>query len=532
MHRKLRITLEPPSVFLSKISLQLNHPQPKLLKSLQIAKKKGQAVIETREAQPPESRSTVDKPQVLLKLAVVFLFVVTLAVTVVRSIETSGRPFDYPHAFVSADVATTARTFSHVGILHLHGVPVDNNPPIGSEDSYTHWPPLLPLLLSLCYRAFGTSERVAHLLMLCILITTAILVFRLGQRWLGTIGGAIAGFFWLTLPVTLQFGHLVSQQALMTLFMVAAVLAFFNDKNALGAVLLFFGALSSWEIILLVPGLYLASRWHPELRRSARASAIGAGTGVACIAALYLLSSPGLAVDALQAAKFYMGLSPSYSHTLPPQLSISAGEQIGRMLLNNVWTLGPLGLGAIIQLFTARVHNRILLLASLATPWLVWCAVMRNHMARHHFEFVIAAPLAALALAWMATIPSKNPTPKMAILIGLVGIQALILPKPVISDGYDPAALIRYARGIREFTPPNSIVMAPLISAVPLYYSERHIIRGIDSADMATRELPTIRKEFPASPIYLAVPPFLAGNFPNNRVVASNADVVIMRPSE
>jgi hypothetical protein len=81
----------------------------------------------------------------------------------------------------------------------------------------------------------------------------------------------MAGFFWLTLPVTLQFGHLVSQQSLMTLFMVAAVLAFITDKTVVGASLLFLGALSSWEIVLLVPGLYVASRWHPELRHSAPA---------------------------------------------------------------------------------------------------------------------------------------------------------------------------------------------------------------------------------------------------------------------
>lgn len=475
---------------------------------------------------------TAKKPNRLLTVSVVLLFAIALAVTVVRGIESAPREFDYPHAFDSADVATTARTFAQVGIFHLHGVPVNNNPPIDKQDFYTHWPPLLPILLSLCFRVFGVTEKVAHLLMLCLLVTTAILVFRVGQRWLGVVGGALAGLFWLTLPVTLQFGHQVVQQPLMTMFMVAAALAFIEGRDVVGGVVLFLGALSSWEIVLVAVGLLIASRWRPQLRRPAAAAAIGAGVGVLFVAALYLWNSPQLAVDALQTAKFYMGMSPSYSHVLASQQAqIGAGEQIRRMLLNNVWMLGPLGLGAVLQLFTARVPGRSLILASLATPWLVWCVVMRNHMARHEFEFVIAAPLVALALAWMAVTPSSKQVVKIVALTAAVGIQILILPKPVISDGYDPAALIRYGRSIRQATEPNAIVMAPLISAVPLYYSERHIVRDVDSAESIAQQLPVLQREFPGSPIYLAVPPSLAGNLSVGRVVSSTPDAVIVQLS-
>src|ERR1700722_17891623 len=101
------------------------------------------------------------------------LFVATLSATVFHGVSTSARQFDYPHAFVSADVATTARTFAKVGIFHLRGVPVNNNPPLAKSDFYTHWPPLLPIILSICYRIFGVSERVAHLLMLFIMVITS-----------------------------------------------------------------------------------------------------------------------------------------------------------------------------------------------------------------------------------------------------------------------------------------------------------------------------------------------------------------------
>jgi hypothetical protein len=456
----------------------------------------------------------------------IVLFGLALLTTVVHSVSTSARQFEYPHAFVSADVATTARTFAEVGIFHLRGVPVNNNPPLTQSDSYTHWPPLLPIMLSICYRIFGVSERVAHLLMLFILVITSLCVFRIGQLWLGAIGG-IAGFFWLTLPVTLQFGHLVSQQALMTMFMVAAVLALMEERNQLATVLFFLGALSSWEIVLVVPGLFLASHWNPGLRAKARAALVGTGSGVALVALLYLVESPSLAVDALQAAKFYMGLSPAYSQFLLPQVQLTAYEQTTRMLLNNIWMLGPLSLGAILMLFMGRV--RLGVIASLSAPWIVWCLLMRNHMARHHFEFVIASPLAALALAWMATTETKRPALKTSIFAGLALLQILALPKPRISDGYDPDSLIRYAVGIRNATEPNAIVMAPLVSPVPLYYSDRHIIRGVGDSKSASLQLEQLHTEFPASPIYLAIPPLAASNFSGESAAASTPDVIIFK---
>ena len=315
----------------------------------------------------------------------------------------------------------------------------------------------------------------------------------------------------------------------MTLFMVAAVLAFLHGRNAVGAGFLFLGGLTSWEIVLVAAGILFVSRWRPELRRCAIAAVIGAGSGVICVAALYLLSDRGLAIETLQSAKFYMGFAPSFP-LLHFQPTISAGEQVRRMLLNNVYMLGPLGLGAVWLLFAARLRDSALLIGSLSAPWLVWCVVMRNHMARHQFEFVIAAPFVALALAWMAMAQSKRPAFKIGLLAALAGLQILVLPKPAMGDGYDPEALIRYAWGIRDFTPVDSVVMAPLISVVPLYYSERHIVRGVSDSGLAELELPILRKEFPSSPIYVAVPPSLVGTFPGEQVVAANADVVILRP--
>jgi len=475
----------------------------------------------------------------IAKIAALSLFALALALSVIRGVGHATSQFVGPHAFVSADVATTARTFAKEGIWKLHGTPVNNNAPICARDRYTHWPPLLPILLSACFRLFGASEYVSHLFMLGVLVATALLVFKLGTIWLGMVGGALAGYFWLTLPVVVQFGDLVAQQSLAMLFVVAALVAFYSGRTRLGASLLFFAVLSAWEAVLVLPGIWLASRWLPELRRTAAMAAIGIGAGVACVLGLFIFGSPTLSADTLQTAKYYMGLTPVYSHVFPldRREPLTLTKQIAGTLWNHLWMLGALGLAAIEQLVDSRSKSGALLLSALAAPWILWATFMRTHMAIHHFELLIAAPLAAFALAWLATMelrigPSKKAALKTAALVVLAAFQLVILPRPKIAQDYSPERLIAYARDIRNSTPPGSIVMAPLESAVPIFYSERHIVRDIADAAAMRDELPRLRREFPESPIYLAIPPFLAGGFApilsNATVVASTSDAIIV----
>ena len=63
-----------------------------------------------------------------------------------------------PHAWASAHMAVLARSFAELGVVHLHGVPLQNNLPAGAQlDTYGHWPPLYPMLLSVAFRIFGDS---------------------------------------------------------------------------------------------------------------------------------------------------------------------------------------------------------------------------------------------------------------------------------------------------------------------------------------------------------------------------------------
>ena len=473
-----------------------------------------------------------------VRVAAYLLFAVTLAITVVRGVEQAPQQFDYPHAFVSADVATAARTFASVGVFALRGVPVNNNPPIGKEDFYTHWPPLLPIVLSFFFRLFGASEQVAHLFMLGVQFVTALLIFQLGRVWLGAIAGALAGFFWLTLPVVVQFGHLVAQQSLVVMFLVAAVLALQMGRAYLAAALLFLGVFSGWETVLIVFGLVPVAIYQGGERRAAMIASAGALAGLVCVVSLYMIQSPHIAMDTLQTARYYMGISSTYSQIAASDRPVlTVGQQVSGLFWNHIWMIGALGLAALTLMLRARPEGMMILLP-LAAPWVLWTVLMRTHTAIHHFQLLIAAPVVALALAWVSTIDlrrSLSPAAvwKTLIFVMLVGIQLLVLPHPVMKHDYSPQRLIQYSEDIREATEPGSIVMAPLISAVPIYYSQRHMVRDVDDDAIVSQELPKLCREFPGVPIYLAIPPFLAGKFaatlPTAHVIASTPQAVVLR---
>ena len=164
---------------------------------------------------------------------------------------------------------------------------------------------------------------------------------------------------------------------------------------------------------------------------------------------------------------------------------------------------------------------------------------MRTHTALHNFELLIAAPLAALALAWLATaglrIGWSGPAALRAAAFVALATLTLFLPRPITGGDPNPESQIRYAHDIRNSTPAGSVVAAPTFSAVPLYYSERNIVRGVTNDDVLAGQLSDIRKQFPASPLYLAIPPSLAASFGQTlsraTIVSSTPDAIVAKLS-
>jgi len=442
---------------------------------------------------------------------------------------------------VSSDVSVAARNFAHFGVLQLGAVPVNNNPPIGPHDIYTHWPPLLPIILSWVFRLFGESESTAHLLMLVTQVFTALLICVTARDWLGELGGALAGIFWLTLPAVIHFGHLVAQQSLAILFMTAAVWLF--TRSSWGALAIFLAAWSSWEAVLVVPGLWATAiiSGRAESRTRAAHYTAAAAAAMLSVIGLYASRAPELFVDGLNTALFRMGVSHAYS-SLPllrdVEHYLGFEQTIALLFWNHVWMLGFFGLAAVIALLLSRPKGCEVILWGLGAPWLLWCALMRNQVAVHDFEMLLAAPLVSIALAWMAVgvIHASARTPRSwgasIVVVGLILLQPVVLGAKI--TGIDPNLLraVAFSEGVKRSTSRTDIVLSPLISAAGLWYSERHIVRNVANDEFLQAALPEVRKDFPAAPLYLAVPGDRVQEFPHllhSDRTTSASDVVVKR---
>jgi hypothetical protein len=58
---------------------------------------------------------------------------------------------------------------------------------------------------------------------------------------------------------------------------------------------------------------------------------------------------------------------------------------------------------------------------------------------------------------------------------------------------------------IQHNTPPNAVTLSSVESAVPIYYSDRHVVRGIVTPDLLRLAIPQARAAFPASPLFFAL---------------------------
>jgi len=350
--------------------------------------------------------------------------------------------------------------------------------------------------------------------MLLIQMATALLIAAIARHWLGAAAGALAGFFWLTLPVVVHFGHLIAPESLATALMLAAVLAFLRGRRWPAAIAAFLAVCSSWEAALLVPGLWLASvaTAEPAHRRAAIACAATAASAAVSILACYAIHNPAMLADTLHTALFRMGLSHTYSQRAIVESTeryLGLGESINRILWNFPRMLGIFGSTALALLAISRPKGSAAILWALGTPWMLWCILMRNHMAVHDMEMQLAAPLAAIALSWVAAgamagrMTVKGWVPAAFLLVVIV-VQPWVLGTEASPE--DPQQILGFSAGIRAATNSDAVILSPLVSAIPLYYSERHIVRCIADESMMKRVLPYVHSQYPNAPLYWATP--------------------------
>jgi 4-amino-4-deoxy-L-arabinose transferase-like glycosyltransferase len=491
----------------------------------------------------------------LLKAAAFWLAIAALALVALyaRLLHLS---FDGDYqGWASASCMTMAHSFNQLGALHLHFVPIQNNLPLGSDpDVYLHWPPLFPLLLSFVTRIFGDHESSGRLFALTITLATACVVIAIARRLYGTRIALLSGFFFLTARATYEGGRAILHQPLAMFFGAATVLLFLlavdlppavaphsTSRRRLFAILGLFATictvLTAWDPIFIPFGLLLSSiylRRRDAIRIAALYFLADVLTFVA-VQADYILAYPALFKNQFATIAFRAGLkfnvaSSMRLHTIVDSVHYTTSQLsfIGtyshalRWLFEGFGTFTLLSPFLFLALWLQRDRQQdtsaVYLFGGLGLPWLLFYAVMRNYVSIHPFALVLGAPLLAIAsgyvldLIWdrlhTATAADNNRRHLLRVMLIIFPLLILYPLFMAVRNARTPFEEPQYhdlSVIIQHNTPPNAVTLSSAESAVPIYYSDRHIVRGIVTPDLLRLAIPQARAAFPGSLLFFAI---------------------------
>jgi hypothetical protein len=504
----------------------------------------------TAPVAPNKSRSSN-----LLKLAMLWfgLAVLALVALYARLLHLS---FDGDYqGWASASCMTMAHSFNQLGALHMHFVPIQNNLPLGSDpDVYLHWPPLFPLLLSFVTHVLGDHESSGRLFALVITLATTCVVVALARHLYGSRTAALAGFFFLTARATYEGGRAILHQPLAMFFGTASVFLFLLAVGpsssalqhpasrrrffaGLGVLATICTILTAWDPIFISLGLLLSSIYLRR-RDAIRLATLYLVAGVLTFFAVqadYMIAYPALFRNQFATIAYRAGMrfnvdSSMHLNTIVDQVHyglwqlslFGAYSHALRLLFQNFdsFTLLSASLFFALWLQSDRRHNAaaVYTLGGLCFPWLLFFVLMRNYVSLHPFALVLGAPFLAIASGFILNriweFFSTNPDPIaggrhllrcLTIILPLITLYPLLMAVRDAKLPFEPAQYQDLSAIIQHNTPPNGVTLSPTLSAVPVYYSDRHMVRGIMTSDLLRLALPQARAAFPNSPLFFAV---------------------------
>ncbi len=352
---------------------------------------------------------------------------VAILLTVISWLVTFNRPFVGDRdsgAWEHAHMALMARSFAQEGVFRLGGVPIQNNPPLGTQpDTYVHWPPLFAILMGMAFRVFGESVATANSFALFI---NVLYFFSLrpprqthlwqGCRrplvvWLARIAGV--RFAWVV-PLTVNAGVTAIMLALYFRFLRATVSVLDWRWIWAGAIAVAIGTLLSWEPLLLgfvLLGLAIWRRSKPRMIAAATYAAAGLAS-MSLILLAYMTSSPELRSDLGATIRYRMAVRSVGAASIPIHALVDSMYYIDQptkkeLLLGGIDRLylvgGSLGVLAVAALLLATWDKRnqrndlVFTVGALLGVWVGWFVIFPNHAYGHEYQWLLAAPLFGLA---------------------------------------------------------------------------------------------------------------------------------------
>ena len=477
----------------------------------------------------------------------------TLASLLIIWLALSLTDFYYPHAWVSAHIATIAHSFVTHGIIGLHGIPIENFDPLTTQpDNYLHWPPFFYYVLSLVLRAFPDSIRAMHLFMAVIAIANAYVMWIIASMFFKPRVAIVCGSAFLLMPATLRYGLILVPANLAMLEVSVALLfmlRYLQGADAgrgkllnlgLSAFAFFLACITSWEPFLALPGLLLACVFNrrSEILKTCVCWTIAAIAAGASTLAIFSLSDSTFFWDLWSIFTFRLGLTqylplPARVHPVEGQLETIDGLNVfsspshffEAYVIRTQLFCGSLGIIGIFALLLTALRRRGIpnnffaaLLLPLCTFWLGWAVIMQGHYIIHEYQLILASPILAIGVTCIYSLLDETllatqdswPRENLAMLTNLA------LPCALLFLGVSAAAitirgeeeawqLANFGRLIKAEVPTGAVVLTSEMSMVQTYYAERHVIRGVPDGAHLKSKLGMIQDICPSCALYLAV---------------------------
>lgn len=166
------------------------------------------------------------------------------------------------HDWNSVVYSNIARNYIRYGYIATRFGQVENNDFIEAKDFgyLTHYPPLLPLFISLSFKAFGISEASARLVPIVASCFMLVFIFFIGKELFSRDTGFLAGLFTALTPIFIYFGKLPVHETVVPVFSLIVLYGYIkfyktgNYKYYLLCVLaLITGGLVNWSNFYIVP---------------------------------------------------------------------------------------------------------------------------------------------------------------------------------------------------------------------------------------------------------------------------------------
>lgn len=141
-----------------------------------------------------------------------------------------NKPFIGHHDYNSAWHGTAARNLERYGLVSTKFASVMNTDMLDKSkfDFYTHYPPLVPILIYPSFKLFGTRDWSLRLAPIIITLTTIFLIHKTASRFFSKQIGLVAAAISTVLPLVIYYGKIPTHDLFALPFVLLAINFYFD----------------------------------------------------------------------------------------------------------------------------------------------------------------------------------------------------------------------------------------------------------------------------------------------------------------